>query len=415
MPPKVDAGDTAWLLVSIALVLLMTPGLALFYGGMVQRRNVLSTMMHVLVTLPVISLEWCFIGYSLVFGASQVGLVGGLEFMGLAGLSGQVHGTVPAFAFAAFQMMFAIITPALIAGAFAERIKFSTYVVFITLWSLLVYNPVAHWVWAEDGWLLKMGALDFAGGTVVHAVAGVSALVGAVMLKKRAGYPKQRFIPHNLTMTVTGAGLLWFGWFGFNAGSALGAGDLASLAMVTTHVAAAAGAFSWLAIEWIHRGKPTALGIASGLVAGLVVITPGAGFVSPGSAILMGLLVSPICYLAVLKKERLGYDDSLDAFGIHGVGGVVGALFTGVFADKRVNPAGADGLLYGSAGQLGVQVVGLIACCLYAGVVTYGLLKILSLTMGLRVAEHEEHEGLDGSQHGEEGYLLLCNRQNKAN
>jgi Amt family ammonium transporter len=406
MQPKVDSGDTAWLLVSCALVLLMTPGLALFYGGMVQRKNVLSILMYVLVALPIVTVEWTLFGYSMVFGASHGGLIGGLDHVGLMGLASGVRGSVPTLAFVAFQMMFAIITPALIAGAFAERMKFSVYVAFVFLWSVLVYNPVAHWVWADDGWLLKKGALDFAGGTVVHAVAGLSALVGAFALGPRLGYPHHRAIPHNLTMTISGAGLLWFGWFGFNAGSALTSGSLASLALVTTHVAAGAGALSWMVVEWVHRKKATAFGVVSGLVAGLVAITPAAGFVSPVSAVIMGLMVSPLCYLALMVKERAGYDDALDAFGIHGVGGIFGALATGVFADKRLNPAGADGLLHGGGvAQLGIQALGVVACGAYAAIVTFVLLKVLGLVFGgLRVSEVDEREGLDVSQHGEQGY-----------
>jgi Amt family ammonium transporter len=406
MQAKIDSGDTAWLLVATALVLLMTPALALFYAGMVQRKNVLSTTMYVLVALPIVSIEWVLFGYSLVFGPTHAGLIGGFQMAGLAGLAAAVKGTVPTLAFAAYQMMFAVITPALIAGAFAERMKFSTYCVFVALWSALVYDPVAHWVWADDGWLLKKGALDFAGGTVVHAIAGVSAFVGALFLKKRLGYPKHKFVPHNLTMTITGAGILWFGWFGFNAGSALSSGALAALALMTTHLAAAAGAFSWLAIEWIHRKKPTAFGIASGLVAGLVAITPAAGFVSPMSAVLIGLLVSPLCYFAVLQKERLGYDDALDAFGIHGVGGIFGALVTGVLADKSLNAAGADGMLHGNAAQLGVQALAVVAAVAYAGGVTAILMKLLDVTMGLRVSASDEREGLDATAHGEQGYSL---------
>ncbi|MEZ4303012.1 MAG: ammonium transporter, partial [Polyangiaceae bacterium] len=329
---KVDSGDTAWLLVSTALVLFMTPGLALFYGGMVRRKNVLATLMHSFAALPIVTLQWMIIGYSLAFGSSYHGLVGKLDFVGLTMLAGQAKGSVPHLAFCAFQMMFAVITPALIAGAFAERIRFPAYVVFILLWSTLVYDPVAHWVWAEDGWLYKMGALDFAGGTVVHVAAGASALVCALVLGKRTGYPHERHVPHNLTMTLTGAGILWFGWFGFNAGSALTSGGLAALALVTTHVGAAAGAAGWIVIEWAQRKKPTALGIASGLVAGLVGITPAAGFVAPWAAAVIGFAAGVVCYLAVVGKERFGYDDSLDAFGVHGVGGALGALLTGVFA-----------------------------------------------------------------------------------
>ena len=403
---KIDSGDTAWLLVSTALVLLMTPALALFYGGMVRRKNVLATLMHSLVAIPVISLKWCLVGYTLAFGTSKHGLVGGLDWLGLAGLADGVHGTVPTMAFVAFQMMFAVITPALISGAFAERMKFSAYLVFILLWSTFVYDPVAHWVWADGGWLLEMGALDFAGGTVVHATAGVSALACALVIGKRVGYPQRKPVPHNLTMTLTGAALLWFGWFGFNAGSALSSGRLAAIAFVTTHLAAAGGAVAWLVVETWHRGKPTALGIASGLVAGLVAITPAAGFVAPWAAIAIGLASGAVCYFAVIQKDRLGYDDSLDAFGIHGVGGIAGALLTGVFAQKVINPDGADGAAFGNVHQLFVQTVGCVAACVYAFGMTWGILKVVDRLVGLRVSKDDEREGLDIILHGEEGYAL---------
>ncbi len=333
-----------------------------------------------------------------------MGFIGGFDFLGLSGLAGTEHGSVPTLAFVAFQMMFAVITPALISGAFAERMKFSAYIAFIALWSLLVYVPVCHWVWADGGWLFKLGALDFAGGTVVHLTAGISALVCALVIGKRMKYPQERAIPHNLTMTVTGAGLLWFGWFGFNAGSALASGQLASLAFVTTHLGAASGAFGWVVIEWLHRRKPTALGVASGLVAGLVAITPAAGFVPPWAAMAIGAAAGAICYGAVVAKDHLGYDDSLDAFGVHGVGGLVGALLTGVFAVKALNPAGGDGLLAGNPHQLVVQLIAVGASGLYAGVVTLVLLFAIKATIGLRVDEQDETEGLDATQHGEEGY-----------
>jgi Amt family ammonium transporter len=401
---KIDTGDTAWLLVSCALVLLMTPALALFYGGLVGRKNVLSTIMHSMAAIPILSIKWALFGYSLAFGTSHYGLIGGTDFIGMNGLAGAVKGTVPALAFAAFQMMFAVITPALISGAFAERMKFSAYVVFILLWSTLVYDPVCHWVWGEGGWLLKSGALDFAGGTVVHLTAGVSALVCALVIGKRVGYPKHRSLPHNLTMCVTGAGLLWFGWFGFNAGSALASGQLAAVAFMATHLGAAGGAVGWVIVEWIHRGKPTALGLASGLVAGLVGITPAAGFVAPWAAVVIGLAAGLACYGGVLLKDRLGYDDSLDAFGVHGIGGLAGALLTGVFAEKVLNEAGADGLLAGNAAQLGTQGIAVLASGLYALVITFGILKVIDATIGLRVAENDEREGLDLTVHGEQGY-----------
>jgi Amt family ammonium transporter len=406
MEPKLDTGDTAWLLVSCALVLLMTPALALFYGGMVRRKNVLSTIMHSMVAIPIMSILWALVGYSLAFGTSQGGFIGNLEFAGLKGTVGQLSGTVPTLVFAAFQMMFAVITPALISGAFAERMKFGAYVAFIVLWSLLVYVPVAHWVWNPGGWLFKMSALDFAGGTVVHATAGISALVCAVVIGARDGYPTKKALPHNLTMTMTGAGILWFGWFGFNAGSALTSGQLAGVAFMATHLGAAGGAIGWVAAEAMHRGKATALGCASGLVAGLVAITPAAGFVTPWASIVIGLLAGVVCYGGVLLKEKFHYDDSLDAFGVHGIGGIFGAVITGVFATKAVNEAGQDGLLYGNPGQLKVQVIAVAASALYAAVLTYVILKLIDATLGLRVDRNDEIEGLDSTIHGEEGYAM---------
>jgi ammonium transporter, Amt family len=406
MEPKLDTGDTAWLLVSCALVLLMTPALALFYGGMVRRKNVLSTIMHSMVAIPVMSVLWALIGYSLAFGTSQGGFIGSLEFVGLKGTVGQLSGTVPTLVFVAFQMMFAVITPALISGAFAERMKFGAYLAFIVLWSMLVYVPVAHWVWNPGGWLFKMSALDFAGGTVVHATAGASALVCALVIGARDGYPTKKALPHNLTMTMTGAGILWFGWFGFNAGSALTSGQLAGVAFMATHLGAAGGAIGWVIAETLHRGKATALGCASGLVAGLVAITPAAGFVTPMASIVIGLLAGVVCYGGVLLKEKFHYDDSLDAFGVHGVGGVFGALITGVFATKAVNEAGQDGLLYGNPGQLKIQFIAVAVSVLYSVVLTYVILKIIDATIGLRVDRNDEIEGLDSTIHGEEGYAM---------
>jgi Amt family ammonium transporter len=405
----VNAGDTAWLLVSAALVLMMTPALALFYGGMVRKKNVLSTLMHSLTAIPVVTVLWMTFGYSLAFGPSYGGVLGKLTFAGLKDLDAAAHGTVPSLAFCAFQMMFAIITPALISGAFAERMKFSAYLLFVVFWSTLVYFPVAHWVWAEEGWLFKMGALDFAGGTVVHLTAGVSALVCAILVGKRLKYPQERPLPHNLTMTITGAGLLWFGWFGFNAGSALTSGWLAAAAFLATHLGAAGGALGWLAVEWRHRGKPTALGVASGLVAGLVAITPAAGYVTPPAAFAIGFIASLACYGAVLAKYKYGYDDSLDAFGVHGVGGLTGAILTGVFAVKRsfpgvAEPVGDSGLLLGNVKQLGVQILACAVTGVYALVVTFVVLKAIDKLVGLRVTTTDEREGLDTSQHGEEGY-----------
>ncbi len=406
-PEGINAADTAWLLMASALVLLMTPALALFYAGMVRRQNVLSTFMYVLAPLPIVSIEWALGGYGLVFGPSVGGLLGSPAGVDFRSLADATRGGVPALAFAAYQMMFAVITPALVAGAFVERMKFSSYLAFVALWSPLVYAPVAHWVWGEGGWLASLGALDFAGGTVVHASAGASALVGAFVLGPRAGYPQKRHVPHNLTMTLTGAGLLWFGWFGFNAGSALSSGALAALAFMTTHLGASAGALGWVLIEWVHRSKPTALGLASGLVAGLVAVTPAAGFVSPASSIVIGAAGSAACYYALTLKERFGYDDSLDAFGVHGVGGVAGALLTGVFAERALNAAGADGLARGNAGLLARQAIGVAACAGYAALATWLILRGLKATVGLRAAPADESEGLDVAHHGEQGYTLL--------
>ena len=401
---SLNSGDTAWMLMASALVLLMTPGLALFYGGMVRRKNVLSTFMYSFFTMALVTVQWVVVGYSLAFGTTKGGWIGGLDYVFLRGMAPQLKGSLPHLAFMAFQLKFAIITPALITGAFVERMKFRAYVLFALLWSTLVYDPVAHWTWADGGWLAQLGVLDFAGGTVVHWTAGLSALVCALYIGKRLGYGKERFIPHDLTMTLAGAGLLWFGWFGFNAGSALAAGQNAALAFATTHIAAAAAALSWVVAEWILRGKPTLLGFASGLVAGLVAITPNAGFVSPSAALVIGLLAGVVCYSAVLIKEKFRYDDSLDAWGVHGIGGMLGALLVGVFAQKALNPAGADGLLAGNPALIGKQALGLLAAGIWTALVTTGILFVVDKTIGLRVSEEEEREGLDASEHGEAGY-----------
>jgi Amt family ammonium transporter len=400
----IDSGDTAWMLVASALVLLMTPGLALFYGGMVRKKNVLATFMYSFYALALVTVQWVLFGYSLAFGRTHGGLIGGLDFALLRNVGVEPRGTVPHLAFMAFQLKFAIITPALISGAFAERMRFSAYALFTLLWTTLVYDPVAHWTWGEGGWLAKLGVLDFAGGTVVHWTAGLSALVCALYIGKRLGYGKEHFAPHNLTMTVTGGGLLWFGWFGFNAGSALAAGQSAALAFVTTHVAAAAASLAWSIAEWKHRGRPTLLGIVSGLVAGLVAITPAAGYVTPSASLVIGLIAGVFCYGSVLLKDKLKYDDSLDAWGIHGVGGMLGALLTGVFARKALNPMGADGLLAGNPMLLAKQALALLAVGAHSVIVTLVLLKIVDKLVGLRVSEDDEHEGLDITQHGESGY-----------
>ena len=405
-----NTGDTAWLLVSTALVMIMTPGLALFYGGMVRRKNILGTIMQSFIIIGLISVEWILVGYSFAFGPDRGGVIGDLSWFALNGVGltpfKDYAATVPHQAFMIYQMMFAVITPALITGAFAERFKFSTFLVFTLLWALLVYNPVAHWVWGIGGWIRNLGALDFAGGTVVHITSGVSALAAALVVGKRKGFGIDNMAPHNLPMTVLGAAILWFGWFGFNAGSALAAGDLSTSAFVNTHTAAAMATLSWVFAEWIHRGKPTVLGAASGCVAGLVAITPAAGFVQPMGALVIGLLAGAVCYGAVMMKGRLGYDDSLDVVGVHCVGGTLGALATGLLATKAVNAAGADGLLYGNPKLLAIQALAVAVSLVYSFVVSYVLLKILDKTMGLRVEKEDEVMGLDLSMHGEAGYNL---------
>ena len=408
-PAKIDTGDTAFVLISAALVLLMTPALALFYGGMCRTKNVLSTIMQSFFIIGIISIQWVLFGYSLAFGPDISHFIGNLEWIGLNGVGNSPNAdyaaTIPHSAFMIFQGMFAVITPALITGAFAERMKFSAFAVFTVVWATLVYDPVAHWVWGVGGWLREMGVLDFAGGTVVHIISGVSGLVIALMIGKRKGYGNEVMLPHHLPMTVLGAGLLWFGWFGFNAGSALGANEIASNAFVVTHVSAAAATVSWVLGEWLMHGKPTVLGAASGCIAGLVSITPAAGFVSPLSAVAIGLLGGVICYLSVsVVKAKLGYDDSLDAFGVHGVGGAWGALATGLFASKAVNEAGADGLLFGNAAQFTNQLIGVAASILFAAVMTFVIIKIMGLVMDLRVSEAQEMQGLDITEHGERGY-----------
>lgn len=404
---EINVGDTGFILVCAALVLLMTPGLALFYGGMVRKKNVLSILMQCFMVMGLVSVQWVLCGYSLAFGPDIGHLVGGLDWLGLNGVgqepSGTYATTIPHMAFAAFQMMFAIITAALITGAFAERMRFPVFLIFILLWTTLVYDPVAHWVWGSGGWLLGIGALDFAGGTVVHISSGITGLVAAVVVGRRLGYGQKPMLPHNLPLTVLGAGLLWFGWFGFNAGSALAANGLAASAFLVTNTCTAAGAVAWVLAEWLDHGKPTTLGAASGAVAGLVAITPAAGFVSPLASIAIGLLVSPLCYLAVSRlKAKLEYDDSLDVFGIHGVGGTLGAIATGIFASTAVNPAGVDGLIYGNWHLLLVQIVAVAVTWVYAGGATFLILKIIGLFTPLRVNEEQEEAGLDISLHGEQ-------------
>jgi Amt family ammonium transporter len=391
------------------MVLAMTaPGLALFYGGMVRSKNALGTIMQSFIILCLISVQWVLWGYSLSFGPDKGHLIGGLEWLGLNGVGLEPNtdygATVPHQAFMIFQMMFAVITPALITGAFAERMKFSSFLVFTLLWATLIYDPLAHWVWAVGGWVRNLGALDFAGGTVVHISSGASALACAIVLRPRLGYGKEHMAPHNLPMTVLGASLLWFGWFGFNAGSAVASGALATSAFVVTNTATASAALSWMVVEWMYRGKPTVLGAASGAVAGLVAITPGSGFVGPMTSVVIGLGAGVFCYLAVLWKSKCGYDDALDVVGIHGIGGIWGALATGLFASKVINPAGADGLFFGNPAQLGIQALAVLVSVVFAFVGTFVIVKLLDGVMGLRVREDEERMGLDLSQHEERAY-----------
>jgi len=404
-----DTGDTAFIMISTAMVLLMTPGLALFYGGMVRKKNVLSTLMHSWIIMGIMSLQWILVGYTLAFGTDYHGLIGGLDWLGLNGVGMEPNpdyaATIPALSFMAFQMMFAIITPALISGSIAERMRFPAFIAFMLLWATFVYDPLAHWVWGVGGFLRELGALDFAGGNVVHISSGYSALIAALILGKRKGFGKESMAPHHVPMTVLGAGLLWFGWFAFNAGSALGANGLAAMAFVNTNTAAAAAAIAWAVVERIHRGKSTILGAASGAVAGLVAITPGAGFVTPLSSIFIGLVGGTVCYLAIsVIKAKFGYDDALDAFGCHGIGGTWGALATGIFATTTINPAGADGLFYGNASLLGIQAMSVGITVAFTVAATFIILKVIGLVMKLRVNEEEESTGLDLSLHGETAY-----------
>ena len=406
-----DTGDTAWVLGSSALVMLMTPGLALFYGGMVRTKNILATLMQSVFALGLVSALWVVIGYTLAFGPDRGHLIGGLDYMGFAGVgqapNPELAATIPHQAFAVFQMMFAIITPALITGAFAERMKFSAYVAFTSLWLVFVYSPLAHWVWAPGGWIRELGALDFAGGTVVHINAGVAALAAALVIGKRQGFGKEAFVPHNLTLTMLGTGILWFGWFGFNAGSALGANGLAASAFLATNLGAAAGACGWALTDAVKQRKCTTLGVASGAVAGLVGITPAAGFVGPLAALAIGLAAGVVCSWAVGLKFKIGYDDSLDVVGVHLVGGLVGAILVGVFADLAVNEAGAAGLVAGGGLELlGRQLVAVVATLTFSMLATYVILKLVDAVIGLRVTHEEELSGLDLGQHSEAGYAF---------
>lgn len=404
----VDTGDTAWLLASSALVLIMTPALAFFYGGMVHRRHALATIMQSFIIIAVISVQWVLWGYSLAFGPDKWGIIGGLEWLGLRNVglepNADYAGTVPHQAFMIFQGMFAIITPALITGAFAGRMKFKAFLIFVLLWSTLVYDPIAHWVWGVGGWLRVLGALDFAGGTVVHIASGVAALSAALALRRRFHFGAEAEEPHNLPFIVLGAGLLWFGWFGFNAGSALASGALATSAFVVTNTAAAMSALTWMTMTWWLGGKPSVLGAAAGAVAGLVAITPASGFVTPMAAVIIGLAAGVFCYLACRLRARLKLDDSLDVWGCHGVGGTVGALATGLFATVAINSAGNNGLFYGNPGQLWAQFVAVAVVWVYSFAVTFIILKVLDKVMGVCVEHEEEELGLDLSQHGERAY-----------
>ncbi|MGD0168243.1 MAG: ammonium transporter [Smithella sp.] len=408
-----NSGDTAWVLVSTAFVLLMTmPGLAFFYGGLVRRKNVLSILMQCFIILCVISIQWVLFGYSLAFGPDFHGIIGNLSWAGLNHVGATPNpdyaATIPHSVFMAFQMMFAVITPALIIGAYAERVKFSAFLIFTILWATFVYDPLAHWVWGAGGWLKNMGALDYAGGIVVHVSSGISALVLAVVLGKRVGYNHKPIRPHNLPFTVLGAALLWFGWFGFNAGSALAADGIAGNAFVTTNTATAAAGLAWALIEWWHNGSPTVLGVATGAVAGLVAITPACGFVNPMNAMFIGIIVAMVCYIAVaIIKGKVGYDDSLDTFGVHGVGGTVGTIATGIFAEKAVNATGNNGLLFGNMHQLLVQCIMWVVAVVFAVVMTYILYKIVDAIIGMRVEEKNEIVGLDLTQQSEAAYTVI--------
>ena len=406
----INGADTAWILMSSALVMLMTPALGLFYGGLVRQKNALSTIMHSFFMLGLVSIVWALVGYSLAFSPTIGGVIGGLKWIGLTGVGLEPNAdyapTIPHQAFMIYQMMFAVITPALISGAFAERKRFKAFVIFSLLWLLLVYVPVAHWVWGVGGWIRVLGALDFAGGTVVHITSGVSALVCALVLGKRVGYGSEPMEPHNATLSILGTGLLWFGWFGFNAGSALGSNTLAVSAFVNTHLAAAMAAITWMTASWVRHRRPSVLGASAGAVAGLVGITPAAGFVTPLAAIIIGFMAGAGCFIAVEMLVRGRVDDALDVFGVHGVGGIIGALATGIFATKTINPAGFDGLLYGNPGQLLIQLIAVTVVAAYAAAVTWGLLMLINVTVGIRVSPEEEARGLDASQHGEAAYQI---------
>ena len=408
--PKIDSGDTAWVLASAALVMLMTPALGFFYGGLVRRKNVLSTIMHSFFILCLISVQWVLWGYSLAFGPDHGHVIGGLDWVGLnhVGFTPNTDyaPTIPHQAYMVFQMMFAVITPALISGAFAERQRFKAFVIFSLLWATFVYDPIAHWVWGAGGWLHNLGALDFAGGTVVHISSGVSALVAALVLGRRLGFGKEKVEPHDATMTILGACLLWFGWFGFNAGSAVTSGALATNAFVVTNTATAMAALTWMTVSWYHKRQPSVLGAAAGAVAGLVAITPASGFVNVMGAIVIGFGAGVFCYIAIQLRERIKVDDALDVWAVHGIGGTWGALATGLFATIAINSTAANGLFYGNPHQMLVQFLAVGASWIYSAVGTFVILKVVNFFVPLRVEEKEEALGLDISQHGEPAYAL---------
>lgn len=397
---NLDSGDTAWILVATALVMLMTPGVGLFYGGMVRRKNAVSMISLSFIAFALVSIQWVLFGYTLSFGSDIAGFIGSMEYFGLEGVGMEANGTIPHLVFMIFQLTFAAVTLAILTSAIAERVRLSSFIIFGLLWTTMVYDPLAHWVWG-GGWAASIGALDFAGGTVVHISSGFSALALALVIGKRAGFGEYSMEPHNIPMTLLGAALLWFGWFGFNGGSALAADGIAANALVVTNTAAAAGALSWLLAEWL-RGKPSSLGMVSGAVAGLVAITPAAGFVDPLSSIVIGAVAGVICYKAMLFRVRKGLDESLDSWAVHGVGGVWGALATGIFASEAIG--GYSGLIYGDVQQFIAQAIGAGAAVVYAFAVTFILAKVIDTTIGLRVTEEEEYIGLDVSQHGEKAY-----------
>lgn len=404
----INSGDTTFILISAALVLLMTPGLALFYGGMVRSKNVLGTIMQSFIMISLITFEWVYLGYSMSFGPDVGGIVGDLSWFALNGVtnipSSDYAPTVPHNVFMIYQCMFAVITPALISGAFAERVRFAPFLVFSLLWAILVYNPVCHWIWGKNGWLGVRGVLDFAGGLVVHLTCGVAALASVMVIGPRRNYGKSSFMPHNLPMTLIGTGLLWFGWFGFNGGSALAANGIAANAFVATHLGAMAGMAMWTIMDWKNTGRPTTLGAASGAIAGLATITPAAGFVSPNAAIIIGLFAGFCCYMAVSLKNKFGFDDSLDVVGIHGLGGLIGTICLGIFASKAINPAGVDGLLAGNGAFLATQLFGIAVVGIYAFGVSWILLKAINMTMGFKLTDEEQVQGLDLVEHNETAY-----------